>query len=552
MRTTTKSSLILVLCSLSACASVMGPSQEEIDRERAFQEQVRAENTDRLVELFVDSVWSKSGRELFEHRKFHESFSAFSDKNFLYANGERRCQPDRYPEGYNSSKRDQYGEAPPHLYVKKTGGEPTVIQGEFGFRGVGCTPGFLGPYNAKTEFSVEDADTFRERMIAAGVPLLYCVENPQDRLQWVGETLEFSDDDRLKTLTCLLPDHPKNEWGNWVRIKVGNNVLGLFDFHLYLHRSQLERPIGDEIDRMLSDQKTLKDLQLRHTMVSAATIKDAEDVRTRHNRENAEVQAYLRAYQRRVDAAGREMLGEAVMSSLAESNADHAKFDSIQSQTMKDIRSYQAARATTGERASSGYKPRDRTKANAAGSGSGAASGPKSGTTNGAGAEGGKLSNYEAEKQNCLNAGKKWDKGCDYSTTVEIQGWKDGNRAVVQPTGQGTRSTTGGATGSRTNTTDPIGSTATGSPQGTGGGSTGTSYVTNKTAEALCRKTKSGNFACDGPMHRDLSSWSTIEQALKSVDCVGGRRIQGTDWYDCGRLLKTHDRDVRDLVTRYE
>ena len=44
---------------------------------------------------------------------------------------------------------------------------------------------------------------------------------------------------------------------------------------------------------------------------------------------------------------------------------------------------------------------------------------------------------WEAEKQNCLNAGKTWNgSSCDVSSTIVVHGWENGNRAYVQQSGQ--------------------------------------------------------------------------------------------------------------------
>lgn len=159
-----------------------------------------------------------------------------------------------------------------------------------------------------------------------------------------------------------------------------------------------------------------------------------------------------------------------------------------------------------------------------------------------------KLSGYEAEKQNCLNAGKRWNKGCDYSTTVEIQGWKNGNRATVQPASEATEVASA-----------PPPSEASGSrPQGTPGEYGGYGYgkgpaesatksgsTTEKDAWAYCWETKSGNYYCDGPLQLLVSSRDTLQRALEATDCHNGKQ-SSPNWYHCGRKLKKHERVVRE------
>lgn len=154
-----------------------------------------------------------------------------------------------------------------------------------------------------------------------------------------------------------------------------------------------------------------------------------------------------------------------------------------------------------------------------------------------------KLSNYEAEKQNCLNAGKKWNNGCDYSTTVEVQGWSDGNRATVKP-GNTKPDTTSGA-----DSTSGYGSGSAG--QEYGGGAKNFPLVSNAPdAWAYCWETESGNFMCDGPLQLMLHSEKTLSRALESTDCPNGKATTN-NWYDCGRKLKWtelhKERDVRSL-----
>jgi hypothetical protein len=153
----------------------------------------------------------------------------------------------------------------------------------------------------------------------------------------------------------------------------------------------------------------------------------------------------------------------------------------------------------------------------------------------------------EAEKQNCLNAGKKWNDGCDYSTTIQIQGWTEGNRATVQPA-----STMSDAVSSAGSTNRHGAGIADDASSQTFGGRTSNPPATSNAPDAwaYCWETTLGNFMCDGPLQRLLAGVKTLNQALEATDCPNATYTTD-NWYDCNRKLKWtefhKERNVRSL-----
>lgn len=159
-------------------------------------------------------------------------------------------------------------------------------------------------------------------------------------------------------------------------------------------------------------------------------------------------------------------------------------------------------------------------------------------------------SSYDAEKQNCLNAGKTWNvnRSCNYGNDVKIQGWSEGNRVTVQRNGQ--QNSQAGNSYSSSQSTSSAGSSNSSSSVSS---LDNTSYAEseNKTqnaikAEAYCWTTKLKKYMCDGPLQRLQTSYSTMEKAQEMVDCRNATYL-GNNWYDCNRALKSSERDVRAL-----
>lgn len=159
------------------------------------------------------------------------------------------------------------------------------------------------------------------------------------------------------------------------------------------------------------------------------------------------------------------------------------------------------------------------------------------------------LSRYEAEKQNCLNAGKTWraNGGCNYANDVNIQGWTQGNRATAQRSSDQTNQAGGGYSSFQSSSS--TGSSSSSNSEATSGDTSYSGAQTTKKsikAEAYCWTTKSGRYMCDGPGQKLQTSYATMEKAQDMVDCRNSTHL-GNNWYDCNRILKSSERDAREL-----
>jgi hypothetical protein len=158
----------------------------------------------------------------------------------------------------------------------------------------------------------------------------------------------------------------------------------------------------------------------------------------------------------------------------------------------------------------------------------------------------GNSSSYEAEKANCIAAGKKWQStgGCDYSSTVVIQGWNQGNVATVQPSRSNSGSTS--AASSNSGGYGDNGSTAV-QPYGGYGSSGSDEQNSSGNAWAFCWQSKTGksNY-CDGPSENtEAVDFETLEWALEYSGCPLGKSLDGS-WYDCQKPLNPAiHKDVR-------
>jgi len=159
------------------------------------------------------------------------------------------------------------------------------------------------------------------------------------------------------------------------------------------------------------------------------------------------------------------------------------------------------------------------------------------------------ISDYEAEKQNCLNAGKTWNDGCDYANDVKISGWTQGNIVTVVTSdsaisGSETQQNQNASAVNTGSSNDSIQSTSP-SEEMIDTSTTTKTMAPTKKAWAYCWRTKSGNYICDGPTQLVPSALSTLRRALEQSGCSNGRHTD-SNWYDCGRELETsHEKDVK-------
>ncbi|MFL0802028.1 MAG: hypothetical protein K6L80_16395 [Agarilytica sp.] len=479
------------------------------------------------MELFTTGFWNRSLNDVFEN----DGIVLSQNKNFFYDDGVRKCPSIRVGN-------DQYGKSQPYFSIDQNGYSPGVngsnastgVIGKFGFKqSCSTSPLMMLRHKHPLALYVEDASIIKNKLIAAGVPLLFCAEDPKDQFRIDSFSTEWTDDESIKTYNCSLPDYPENKWQNSIKFKVVSNILVKFEVWVQMKKGDVNTVIGDDIHERLLNPAIYKELVLKHEIVRDSYRQGAEELWA----ESKQLDAEHAAYQRNIKAQSRGMFAEAFSESMAESRAQDREFDSIQSRAMQQIRSYQTARSSSKPQETPQYV---RPKPSTTNSKNSANQGTK------------KLTTYEAEKQNCLNAGKKWNNGCDYSTTVEITGWTQGNRASVKEAPPArepkARAETGSASSyggyGHTNTTDVK----------EFGGYGNRSTDNGPRAWAFCWETKSGSFLCDGPLQRLLVGEKTLAGALSATDCDNGRDTRD-GWYDCERQLKwteNHkERNVRSL-----
>ncbi len=153
---------------------------------------------------------------------------------------------------------------------------------------------------------------------------------------------------------------------------------------------------------------------------------------------------------------------------------------------------------------------------------------------------------YDAEKQNCLNAGKTWKSngGCNYANDVTIQGWQSDtiNQSNDNQTAQDTS-----LSSTETNTPHNTAfSDHTHAPNANPNPTESKNTHPPIAAEAYCWRTKLERYICDGPGQKLLTSYATLAKAQDMVDCRDATHL-GDGWYDCNRELKSSERDVRTL-----
>jgi len=567
-------SIFLLVVLLSACVS--GPSSETRAgwaKEEKLQAEHEDKNTDAIVELFMSEVWNQPIKKLMNLTSEMDGFKTINPitditftRDHIYFKAddvhEKRWWDEARECNISDKLSDHFGIIAGTDGYKIDKSQRTGIadakkwKEDGAYQMMGITFSFY--YKSSRSFSpkcdsikIMDQNgamptklgwEIRDRLVSKGVPLIYCTKGIS----------RHSTELNTRHANCTL--NPVRQSGAEFDVTIsseesyGSGVFPfVFRFNFYLkNKSDANKTLAQLYMMRFSDPAYLKATLKRHNSYLRWKIGEQQ----KNLSEIAAIEAEMAAEKQRSRDAMAAAFGASIMEGAAKLRNSRVGLADSQIQALGNIsrvqsqvdsaeiisyiprgeptpallnQRYQTWCAQQGNR----YNPQTKNCTKA----------PQSMQRN--------PPSYEAEKQNCLNAGKTWNNGCDYANDVVIQGWSQGNTAVVQqPTDiANSRSSkqSGRATNQGSHTANTNDSTAA-----AGNETSQNARALIKHAEAFCWETYKSHYRCDGPLQKLISSYSTLAKALDMVDCKKTTDI-GDGWYDCNRPLKSHERDVREL-----
>jgi hypothetical protein len=355
---------------------------------------------------------------------------------------------------------------------------------------------YIEPYFKTPSLS---ASTIIERLKAKGVPLDYCYNTQEDMSILRGRGIPEGLIGR-ETMRCFFDGHSHRgeEPARQATLKivtVGGDLLVSFSFdQMHVYPEEEHKSFAEIYSERLKNE------DYRNFLISYMNIAKVQSDKWEQYEIEQELgaQRAKAAYKRRSQALWNEALSGGLSQGITAISAP-SNLDRIQQQTMDNIRANERQVRSQQQSAKS--------------SGSSSATSQTSTYRKPASIRPQKMSAYEAEKANCINAGKKWQStgGCDYSTTVTVQGWSEGNQAVVQRP-----STTNNSTTTSGRRIDPDKKQGYGNTQGgtgttnTSGANSGVNSGTNSSGRSA---EKIKRYIPVFVQREGISSWETEEDS---------------------------------------